>query len=372
MPTLSIDELRRLIRKMEFDKTEPELLVDLVHKAMESGEGEKKRLKRIIEKSDGLFKFLADNNLFCYIKGNEDTMEGFKKIPVGAVDGSFQVVGGRGGKWFAILGISQIIADKGFTLNPTVKVDGFIEPLEAVDEAEAHKKSEIVMFLGEIKATRRIAEQFSLKGESYILVDGPVVDPPLYMDENYIDDRVEAFKFCSKNNVGIIGFVKRIMGSEYLNFIKKEFKIESVDEFANDLDLLSTVMFVAAKTITCPVYTYPLSCSEAGDMACAYKIYKEKGLNVYYSYYKPNLRSKIYRVEYASPKELSRTEVAEIYSKIFILLNKVWTLTGLSEPLPIIIAHNKCNVRQGAAEKLYYEIMTRALSEGEINFWLES
>jgi len=372
MPTLSIDDLKRLIRKMEFDKTEPELLVELVNKAMKSGEGEKERLKKIIEKSNSLFKLLADNDLFCYIEEKEDVLEKLKKIPVGAVDGSFQVVGGRGGKWYAILGISQLIAENGFTLNPTVKVDGLIEPLEAVDEADARKKSEIVMLLGETKATRAIAERLSHKGESYIFVDGPVIDPPLYMDKNYIDERVEAFKFCDKNNVGIIGFVKRILGREYLNFVKEEFEIETVDEFTNDLDLLSTVMFIAIKTIKSPVYTYPLSYGEAEEAMYAYKTYKEKGLNIYYSYYKPTLRSRIYRVEYASSKELNEIKVNEIFRKIFSLLNKVWTLTGLNEPLPIIIAHNKCNVRQGAAEKLYYEIMTRALSEGEIHFWLES
>jgi hypothetical protein len=368
MPTRSLDELKRLIRKIEFDKTEPEMLVELVKKAMKIGEGERERLKKIMQKSEELFKLLANNGLLCRIE-NED-IEKLKTIPIGAVDGSFQVVGGRGGKWFAILGISQIIAENGFTLAPQIKVDGLIEPLVAVDEADAHKQAEILMLLGEIRATRAVAECLSSKGESCILIDGPIIDPPLFADENYIEERVEAFKFCVKNKANVIGFVKRILGRRYLNFLKEMFDIKN-EEFASDFDLLSTVMFAAAKFGMCPLYTYPLSYSETKDVASTYEIYKERGLNIYFSYYKPALRSRIYRVEYASSKEVSG-QTAEIFRKIFNLLNKVWTITGQDEPLPIMIAHNKCNIRQGAAEKLYYEIITRTLSEGEFHFWLES
>jgi hypothetical protein len=52
------------------------------------------------------------------------------------------------------------------------------------------------------------------------------------------------------------------------------------------------------------------------------------------------------------------------------LINQIWILPGMDEPLPIILAHNKCNVRRGTAETIYYEIMAKALSEGNLHLWL--
>jgi len=62
MPTYSIEELKRIIRKMEFNKTEPELLIELISKAIKAGERERTRLKKIDEKSHKLFSLLKDKD----------------------------------------------------------------------------------------------------------------------------------------------------------------------------------------------------------------------------------------------------------------------------------------------------------------------
>ena len=373
----SLDELKKLIRKIEFNKTEHELLVELVDKAMKAGEGERERLEHISKKSHKLYRTLKEMDLFYQIRQSDGkSIDNLKRIPVGAVDGSFQVVGGTGGRWYAIFGISQIIAEKGFTLKPVIKVDGGIEPLEAVDEGAAHRKAEIVMMLGEMKGFRKIAEKLgSSKKDCYLLIDGPVIDPPLYMNEEYIDSRIHDLRFCIERNVNVIGFVKRVMGSNYLSFLRNELGKQQVAEFTNDLDLLSTVMFDAVKEASCPIYTYPLSFDESTEkdnLTLVYRCYSDRGLTVYYSYYKPSLRGRVFRVEYASFKELSEQKVLEKFDEILSVINIVWTLPGMEEPLPITIAHNKCNVRRGAAETLYYEIMARALSKGGLHLWLES
>jgi len=373
----SLDELKKIIRKIEFNKTEPELLVELVGKAMKAGEGERQRLKHIREKSHELFKLLRDMDFFCQVQCDCNAINALNRVPVGSVDGSFQVVGGAGGKYYAIFGISQVIAAEGFTFNPLINVDGGIELLEAINEGDARKKAEILMMLGEIKGFRKVAEKLGAGGKScYLLIDGPVIDPPIYMDEKYIEDRVDALRFCAERGVNAIGFVKRVMGSNFLNFLKDELGEPQVADFTNDLDLLSTVMFNAVKESARSIYTYPLNFDESIDkengLSSTYKCYRNKGLIVYYSYYKPNLRSRIFRIEYASFEELSEPKVFEKFNEILKIVNCVWTFPGMDEPLPIIIAHNKCNVRQGAAETLYYEIMTRALSEGDLHMFSES
>lgn len=362
---------------MEFNKTEPELLTDLVFKAMRAGEGEMERLKQISKKSYELFGSLESRDIFYQIISDGEVLEKLKKIPLGAVDGSFQSVGGLGGRWYVMIGIAQVIAERGFTLNPVINVDGIIEPLNAVDEGVIYELSEVLMMLGEMLAIRKVANRLGGGEESYILIDGPIIDPPLYANEKYVEDRVNTLRFCYTQNIHVIGFVKRVRGSHFLNYLRRKQIIEGKNEyFINDLDLLSSVMFNAIKNRASPVYTYPLNyeegCTNEDKTALTYKMYKDRGLNIYYTYYKPSARGRIFRIEYALFENLSEQEIKERFNRIMSLLNQVWTPLGMDQPLPIIIAHNKCNVRRGAAETIYYEIMTRALSEGNLHLWLES
>jgi len=373
MPTYSIEELKRIIRKMEFNKTEPELLIELISKAIKAGERERTRLKKIDEKSHKLFSLLKDKGFFHQIIEDE-RVEKLKRIPVGAIDGSFQVVGGVGGKWYVMIGIAQVIAKSGFTLEPTIVVDGSIESLDTIDESGVSRLAEITMMLGEIKALRRIAEKLRNKGEAYVLIDGPIIDPPTHYDKDYVEERISALRLCHEGNINVVGFVKRVMGRSLLNRLNKELGEDLID-FINDLDLLSTIMFDAVKDKGGPVYTHPMDYGEGDGLnekaALTYNVYKDMGLQVYFSYYKPSLKGRIFRVEYASFKPLEKQELFDKFSQVMCLINRVWTLPGMDEPLPIIIAHNKCNVRRGAAETIYYEIMTRALREGDLHLWLE-
>jgi len=367
MPTYSIEELKRIIRKMEFNKTEPELLTELVHRAIKVGGEEKERLKHVSKRSHKLFELLRDEGFFYQVEKNED-IETLKKIPAGAVDGSFQVIGGIGGRWYVMIGVAQVIAESGFTLQPTIFVDGSVEPLDSVDESDAYRSAEVTMMLGEISALRRIVEKLRNRGESYVLIDGPIIDPPMYNEENYVEERVSALRLSYEEGINVIGFVKRIMGRSLLKRLRSEVEEDLID-FINDLDLLSTVMFDAVKSEGLPIYTYPVDLDEATS---TYNAYKDKGLHIYYSYYKPSLRGRIFRIEYVSFKPLKEQELLEKFHRVMYLINQVWTLPGLDEPLLITMAHNKCNVRRGAAETIYYEIMTKALSEGNLHLWFES
>jgi hypothetical protein len=373
MPAYSIEELKRIVRRMEFNKTEPELLIELINKAVEAGEGERIRLKNVNKKSHELLHLLNDRGFFHQIKEDEEVEE-LKKVPLGALDGSFQIVGGVGGRWYVMIGVAQVIAESGFTLRPTIVVDGSIEPLDTVDESEVSRLAEITMMLGEIKALRKMAEKLRNKRESYVLIDGPIIDPPTYYDKKYVEERVSALQLCHEGKINVIGFVKRVMGRSLLNRLSEELG-EDLSNFTNDLDLLSTIMFNAVKDKNGPVYTRPMDYGEGNcldkKVALAYSVYKDMGLQIYCSYYKPSLRGRIFRVEYASFKPLEEQELLEKFRQVMCLINRVWTLPGMDEPLPIIIAHNKCNVRRGAAETIYYEIMTRALYEGDLHFWLE-
>jgi hypothetical protein len=372
---LSYEEIKRILRKIEFDKTEPKLLTELVNKAIEIGDKEIRRINKMRQKSERLFNFLRDKDILIMLKPNVVLMDFLRKVAVGAVDGSFQVLSGSGGQWFAFFGVSMILAKNGFTVNPEVNVDGIIETIKCVDEAEAKRISSEIMMWSETKALRRLCEKMIGHNESYILIDGPIVDPPLLKDPSYINFRTSTIKFCINNNISVIGFVKRIIRNEFIKFLQLNFG-EQLDlaSFSSDIDLLSGILHQALSQFGYPVYTKPihlLDFLEKSDPTYEiYSLYENNGIKIYHSYYKPTLRSKIYRIELASISTLTDNELKEVFDRILSLIRYIWTLPGMNEPLPIILAHEKCNIRQGAAEKLYYEVITRSLTEEEAYLWL--
>jgi hypothetical protein len=373
--TLSYEEIRRILRKIEFDKTEPKLLIKLVNKAIEIGEKERHKINRMKQKTEKLFNFLQDKDILLELKPDESLINSLREVAVGAVDGSFQVISGSGGHWFTFLGISMILAKYGFTTNPEVNVDGMIETFKCADEARARRVSSEIMMWSETKALRKLCEKLIGHREPCILIDGPIVDPPLLKDPSYINFRTSAMKFCINNNVSVVGFVKRIMGNEFIKFLQSNFDEQlDLSPFSSDIDLLSGILHLALLRFSNPIYTKPvhvLDFLEKSDPRYeVYSLYERHGVKIYHSYYKPTLRSKIYRIELASISTLTDNELKEVFDRILLLIRYVWTLPGMNEPLPIILAHEKCNIRQGAAEKLYYEVITRSLTEEEAYLWL--
>jgi hypothetical protein len=368
----SLEELKRLIRKIELNKTEPELLVKLIDDARSVGEGERRRLGQIAKKSFSLFKTLKKDGFLHVVNLDRKLVDTLKKIPLGSVDGSFQVTGGKGGLWYVIIGVSKIVAKNGFTLSPDIKVDGIVEPIKALDEADARRKAGRIMMLSEIKAIRKIGNDLQEGNKSTLLIDGPIIDPPLLLEKEYVTERVDALKYCNESGVSVIGFVKRIMGRNFLNYLSKSIEKNMLNGYVSDFDLLNGILFNAVNEEKGkPVFTRPIAFDEGmkskrDPLNKVYQSYKEKGLCIYCSYYRSGLRGGLYRIELASFHEMKENILLSTYEKIMSLISEVWTLAGTTQPLPIIIAHNKCNVRKGAADSLYNEIISRMAAIDEL------
>jgi len=45
-----------------------------------------------------------------------------------------------------------------------------------------------------------------------------------------------------------------------------------------------------------------------------------------------------------------------------VKISALWTFPGQNWPLPVMMAHYKCNIRRGCAEVLYDEMITRTTS----------
>lgn len=156
--------------------TEPETLVKLVEDAKSKGEKVRKDMERLRNLASKLTDFLEEEGLVFTESALRDARLKYK-CAVG-IDGSFQLIGGAGGKWYAPISVARITFEEGFGTQP--RIDIFwagIEEIEELEEQEPNRVASVMMLSGETKA---ILNWGTLNKEAYVFIDGPIVDPPSY------------------------------------------------------------------------------------------------------------------------------------------------------------------------------------------------
>ena len=92
----------------------------------------------------------------------------------------------------------------------------------------------------------------------------------------------------------------------------------------------------------------------------ATKIYSDNGIYIICFFAQREIRSKIIRCDIAldfNPQD-NHERTNDVFCLTLELFKNNWYL-GQNYPLPVFLAHQKCNIRQGAAEVLYNEILTK-------------
>lgn len=354
---MKLSEILEIKKRIEFNLTEPETLVKLIEDAKNKGDKVRKEINRLRQVSSKILNALVDRNFIL----TEDSLEGIEveKTVVG-IDGSHQLVGGTGGIWYAPISVARVIFENGTHSKP--HLDVFWAGIEEIKESDEHLpkiKAELMMLSGETKC---ILNWGVRRRKSIVFIDGPVVDPPdiRRCGEDYIKDRCEAIKKCLETS-NLVGCVKRPRDRFFIEFLTKLIDDSSkyLKEFINDLYLIAHVFArVRANGYDRVLFTKWIDLSEVNP---TFKHYKECGVHVIASFFQKDVRSKIMRIDIAinyPPSEDVRT--TEVIFKKCIKAVDYWTYPGQDYPMPIYLAHNKCNIREGCAEVLYEEIMTRS------------
>lgn len=370
----SSERLRKLI---EFNKTEPEILRKLIEHASKRS----RELENVVKKQKELGERILDaigDKLIVAInrKGNP-------YIEVLGVDGSNQVVGGRSGKYYIMLSAVIVYLPQGTaTVNPVIRypditIVSFTDPSGEIIEDVA----EDVMMLLE---TRAIMESVKLKQSRSItplFIDGPVMDPPRNIREEslivfkqlagielgnvseYYKIRANTILEAYREGIAPLGYVKRPGTDQLLlNHVGREIK-ETLKVFSGDEELVRTLLAIKIlvngnnKIYYITPMEYPLDHS-------LYKLYRRHGLRVYYSYSMINPYSRPFRIEVAVDKDTPKDRVEELVEWA-VKLSHALTLPGQRYPLPVVIAHEKCRIRRGAAELIYEEILARTVKPSQ-------
>jgi hypothetical protein len=355
---VNYEDLLEIKKRMEFNKTEPEVLVHLVDDAIGKGEKAQKDLDRLgllssqtLDLMQGRGWLLTDRDLADVVLKHTTTV---------GIDGSYKIVGGPGGKWYAPMSVVRIIFEKGLGQEP--KVDVYWAGIQEIDEqADANPEAvaSVMMLVGETKA---ILNWGSPGRESYVMIDGPVMDPPFLSlgGVDYVKDRAAAisqsFADCS-----LIGVVKRSRDTFYIRYLqqlaKDEEEKEKLNQFPSDQHLLLFVFSrYRSNGYKGPIFTNWIDISDTTPLT---KIYKGQGIGVSSFFFQKGPMSQVLRVDV--PFKMSPSEETPTFEnqKHVLKALDLWTYPGQDYPVPVYLAHEKCSIREGCADVLYQEIMTR-------------
>jgi hypothetical protein len=355
---MKYSEIIEIKKRIEFNLTEPEVLIKLIEDAKNKGEKVRRDITRLRQISSKLLEELMNQSFIL----TENMLQNIslREITVG-IDGSFQLVGGTGGTWYAPISVTRVIFENGIESKP--EVDIFWAGIEEIRESDEHPPkvcAELMMLSGETKALLNWGVK---RKEATIFIDGAIVDPPdiRKCGEDYIKYRCEALLKCLEGS-DIIGCVKRPRDRFFIEYLLNKLSEPHrgyLSQFPNDLYIIAHIFSrFRVNGYNGILFTKWIDVSEINS---TYRIYKESGIHVITSFFQKNAQSKILRIDIPLNYSPSGKEIsAEMVFQKCIKAVDYWTYPGQDYPIPIYLAHNKCNIREGCAEVLYEEIMTRS------------
>jgi len=344
------EELQEVLRRIQFNKTEAETLVSLVEDAISKGRKVQSENRRLSELCGRLLNGFREKGLIM----DENKIAGIEpeNVAVG-VDGSFFPVGGLGGLWYVPMSVARVVFENGLSSQPHVDIfDAHVEEIQESSEGtNVNLLAAIKMMIGEGKA---VLNWGSKKRKSVLLIDGPIVDPPAYLDDTFVDYRVSALK-TALDSCLVVGCVKRSKDKLVRNMIVED---GSRDSFPSDQHLFLYVFTKMREIVPRgALYTVPFLVEPQGVFAK----YDNKGVRVAFMFFQKDASTTVLRLDLVGYSDFIEApeRLKEIALEAARNVND-WTYPGQDVPLPVELAHEKCKVRQGCAEVLYDEIMSRA------------
>ena len=367
-------DLEEYIRRLEFNKTEPEVLSSLIKKAVNEGKELQKLLRAMKSNADALKNKLLDSGIISNLEISTKDREKLAKSAITSIDGSRQVVGGRGKRYYIMLSVAIVELSQGIYGNfkvryPNIELIAFEDPTG--DKIEV--LGEDLMLLVETEALRKKVNE-CISGER-IMLDGPIVDPPrepsgefkeLFKNINYIKNRCSILKEAWKRGIKIYGYVKNIKTDNFLKDLlgtKVDIK-RYIDTYASDEELvfsLLTLLYLKQRRTNEKQVIFFTDPQVAPLKIPIYQKYLKEDIKIYYTYSMPYLGGKVYRLEIAVPRDTDESEVKRDLLE-GIKLTTTLTLPGQRIPIPIHLAHEKCKIRKGAAEIIYREILAKGIA----------
>lgn len=369
----TINSLRDKIRRIEYSKTPYKLLIDLITESRERAEEYYKEFKNTKKELKDILSILIKKEIVKKLPyNNKEKLRKFSNIPTAGIDGSRQIIGGALGRYYILLsaGISNFpsgINKECLMEYSDVKIISYTDPAGEL----VFSIGEDLMLELETKAIYHYINNLASKiQECYLLLDGPLVDPPRFPiggGKKYIEYRSKALLNCIQRDpkIFIIGYNKRVMGNYFNKYIERE--LDRKLNITSDFDFLSLLFLILRHKVGSNYifYTKPIRITDIVHNQNIYKEYEKNGVDIYSFYASFGPINPVFKVDFIP--SLEEEEEDKILQKVedILLFLRTSTYPEMRYPLQIITAHEKISIRKGVAEILYNEIITRVHSSDE-------
>ena len=386
----------------EFSRTEPEIAVGLIEELHRKREEHYNLLLKLNRNARKIYEKIKDKqDIIKIVKFSEKE---YIDKPLAGIDGSMYVIGGRGKRYYAFISAVIVLMERGLsstgdsvkTLYPRdcIRVEAFDDPSLG---NEVQRIAEDMMFYYETKALYEVNHMCREQGKCYyVFIDGPIIDPPRELtsygkkftyerlkndiigrhilsrinsvDSIYYSYRIhpfiEAWNLRSREHY-IVGYVKSTRTEQLLTkeLVNNGVSRDLVWSFTGDDEIAYMVLSNAVGDTDNYAYLGPFRITCYDDELRYMRPYLDEGLTLYYIYGINRWRNKVFRLELGVSEDTQdNIDVSRVFDNLYKLVLTI-TLPGNVHPLPVVVAHEKCKIRPGAAQLIYELLLSGIYSD---------
>ena len=367
--------LKRELAYLDFNKLEPAALTEFVTLSTEESKKMKQSAAKYRESSAKVLELLKSKNLIHKLDLSNEDLEKYADVFTDAVDGSMQKYPRPDGGWLYFYSVARIRYSNGYNSDVQVNVTPTIKTINTIDPKGAGAEAEEFMMNMETEALKVTVQSRKKENNGILFLDGPVIDPPFSAPKEYLHRRTFACKEAFVREIQVVGIVKRIQGTLFINQYRSHFSNKEAVEFENlmsDKNFAVHVLTNFLESDRCSIaYTEPVVLAESstgGTMVgkegrSVAEKYHEEGVDVITFLMLNGYVTNPIRVDIAVPNATSIDKKTVVENVIRHVVR--WAAPGRHLPIPVILAHEKCNIGQGAAEILFTEFISGSKTDNE-------
>lgn len=345
-------EIEDIKRNMDFNATAAEIITNLVETASIEGFKFQKENKNIFKKAEKIIKEIENIEQIIYTEDDLKHFDFSNCCAIG-IDGSHFPIGGVGGRWYIPFAIVRILYENGIHNQPIVDV--YAAGIDEIREQEDRNVNIVASRKMLIRETAALDNWADQKKTSIVFIDGPIIDPPSYIGRDYVLDRCNAIKKALKNSL-LIGCVKKSRDTFFIRDYEKRINI-NLNAFPSDQHLFAYLFSLYRSQNK---YEGMLSSKPLKPVDKVFNHYKKNGVHIYSFFFQKSMDAKILRLD-TPLMEDNLDNYENICEKAAVAASN-WQYPHQYIPVPVELAHQKCSIKEGTAQVLYDEIITRATS----------
>jgi len=363
-PDITEADAKEVLKKIDLERIEPRILIRMIEQARDLGQNVMSNLEGLGNIIDDIIECLQREDILQITKRKNKTVDKLLGAPSAGVDGSYVAANEIGGTYYFPISAVTVLFKNARDIKPQVifsRQTGIFQ-FSNWNESAALLEAELKDLTLE---TDMFAEAVAGNPE-YILLDGPIVDPPNRYDMKEYKELVKQRKALLgkvlKGKKIVVGVTKQVRSRYFVKMIRDLDKLKKHKRIigrCRDRELLSYIF-------TKLLYEDPNIIPYISPVEPTYPAYEQdykNDIKLLTTFTQARVNTSPVRLEYLPPEE----KMAEILA---VLVAKL-TPSGREFPIQIEIAHEKCHLRLGLGESVFEEISSHTPKD-EISMIVES